>query len=422
MMPDKPILSEERKALERLIYRLLFAALASLAVLLFAPFVWNMMSPFIICIPIAAMFQPVVGFLVKKLKMKRSPSSALLVILVLLMMIGAIAWFCIFGFGKLNSFIASAPTLLAGAVSGIRNGFENIMASMSSMSPDVVTWMRSLMNEALSWITVQGTTLGGKLVGLLTGMAAGIPNAFIYLNFLMMAMFFITRDYPKIRAKLPGGRAYDPNSNASQLTQAGIIGALAYLRMQGIYGIISLVVGWIWLSLFGIPYSWAIALCAGFLEFLPLFGNGTLYIPWSIIAYVLGDVRTGTLVIGLYLLLITFRRVTEPKIMSDSTGVSPLASLIGMFIGLQMGGIIGLIGGPIVMTILSYVVKGTYLNGIRQDCHTLISYCRHRWDWADPAPYTPPEEGKDSENPGENAKAGQPARFRKSLSRKGKKK
>ena len=382
-------------------YRLLVAVLATGAVLLCASFVWDKLSPFIICIPIAAMFQPIVNFLVNKCRLKRSPASAVLTILVLLLMIGAFAWFCVFGFGMLSDFIASAPSLLASGAATVRTEFENLMANMSSVSPEMVTWMRSAMNEGLSWITVQGTTLGGKLVTALTSMATGIPNAFIYLNFLMMAMFFITRDYPKIRAKLPGGRAYDPNSNASQLTQAGIIGALAYLRMQGIYGLISWIVGWIWLTLFGIPYSWAIAICAGILEFLPLFGNGTLYIPWSIIAYILGDVRTGTLVLGLYLVLITFRRITEPKIMSDSTGVSPLASLIGMFIGLRMGGILGLIGGPIVMTILGYVVRGTYLNGIRQDCRTLISFCRRRWDWGDPQPYTPPEEqeGEASRSP-----------------------
>ena len=391
-MPEKKPLSEERKALERLIYRLLVAVLVTVAVLLCASFVWDKFSPFIICVPIAAMLQPLVNFLVKKCKMKRSPASATLVIIILILMIALVAWFAVFGIGKVNSFIAGAPGMIASAVSSVRTEFEVLMANLSTVSPDVVTWMRSAMNELLSWVTVQGTTLGGQVVGIVTNLATGLPNAFIYLNFLMMAMFFITRDYPRIRARLPGGRAYDPNSNASQLTEAGIVGALAYLRMQGIYGVISWLVGWLWFTLFGFSYSWLIAICAGFLEFLPLFGNGTLYIPWSIIAYILGDARTGTIVIGLYLVLITFRRVTEPSIMSDSIGVSPLASLIGMFIGLRMGGILGLIGGPIVMTILGAVVKGSYLNGIRQDCQTLITYCRHRWDWGDPPPYEPPEE------------------------------
>lgn len=85
--------------------------------------------------------------------------------------------------------------------------------------------------------------------------------------------------------------------------------------------------------------------------------------------------------------------------MSDSIGVSPLSSLIGMFIGLRMGGILGLIGGPIVMTILGAVVHGTYLVGIRKDCRTLISWAWQRWGWAAPAPYVPPVEKETDTEP-----------------------
>lgn len=385
-------LSEERKALERLIARAVVAILCVVGAALLVPVLWDKLSVFIVCVPVAAMLQPVIRFLERRCHFKRSPAVLVPVLVAVAAVFALIYWFASFGFSQLSSFISNAPALLAEAVAAVRIAFDRMFAAMDSLPPETITWLRTALNDALSWVTIQGTTLGARLVTFLTGMAAGVPYAFVYLNFLIIAMYFVTKEYAAIRAKLPGGRAHDPNTNASRLTRAGIMGALGYLRVQATYGLISLVVGWIYLQCFGFRYAWLIALVAGFLEFLPLFGNGTLYIPWAIIAYAIGMNSVGTEMLVLYLCLITFRRITEPKIMTANIGGTPLLSLIGMFVGMRMGGLLGLMGGPVVMTILYAVVTGHYLDGVNRDFRTLLTYCRHRWDWADPAPYVPKPE------------------------------
>lgn len=391
MSESKP-LSEERKALERLLARAIVAVLVTVLTVLLVPVIWDKMSVFIICVPVAAMLQPIIRFLERRCHFKRAPAVLLPVLIAVAFVFGLIYWFASFGFSQLSSFISSAPSLIAEAVAAIRIAFDRMIAAMDGLPPETVSWLRTALNEALSWITVQGTSMGARVVTMITGMAAGVPYAFVYLNFLIIAMYFVTKEYAAVRAKLPGGRAHDPNTNASRLTKAGIMGALGYIRVQATYAIISLVVGWIYLQCFGFRYAWLIALCAAFLEFLPLFGNGTLYIPWFIIAYVIGMNGVGTKMLVLYLMLITFRRITEPKIMSANIGVSPLLSLIGMFVGMRMGGLLGLMGGPIVMTLLGAVFTGHYLDGVNRDIRTLLRYCRRRWDWADPAPYIPKPE------------------------------
>ena len=64
-------MSEERKALERLVCRCAVAVVAVAAVALLVPPVWNALSPFIIAVPLAALLQPVIDFLQRRLKMKR---------------------------------------------------------------------------------------------------------------------------------------------------------------------------------------------------------------------------------------------------------------------------------------------------------------------------------------------------------------
>ena len=90
-------MSEERKAAERLLLRLLGLALIFVSLRWVVPDVWDKLSPFIISIPLAAALQPVIRFLQKKLKMKRSPASLIPVILLLIVASpGIVIYFAIY--------------------------------------------------------------------------------------------------------------------------------------------------------------------------------------------------------------------------------------------------------------------------------------------------------------------------------------
>ena len=86
------MLGEERKAFERLSFKTLIVILVLLAAYWIVPLAWDMLSPFIIAIPLAAMLQPVIRFCFKKLKIGKSVSSLILVILLLALVIGILIW------------------------------------------------------------------------------------------------------------------------------------------------------------------------------------------------------------------------------------------------------------------------------------------------------------------------------------------
>ena len=77
------MLSEERKAFERLSFKAVVVVLTLLAAYWIVPQVWDKLSPFIVAVPLAAMLQPVIRFCFKKLKLKKSISSLILVLLLL---------------------------------------------------------------------------------------------------------------------------------------------------------------------------------------------------------------------------------------------------------------------------------------------------------------------------------------------------
>ena len=94
------------------------------------------------------------------------------------------------------------------------------------------------------------------------------------------------------------------------------------------------------------------------------FGSGTVMIPWAIISAVNGDLRLGIALFVLYVIVLSVHQILEPRIVSGHIGVHPIFTLIAMYTGFKISGIIGLIIGPIVLIILQNVFETMIDNGI----------------------------------------------------------
>ena len=109
-----------------------------------------------------------------------------------------------------------------------------------------------------------------------------------------------------------------------------------------------------------------------------MIGSGVPYIVMSILQFLLGNTRMGILLLILTLGLQILRRILEPKLMSDSMRITPLQSLIGMFVGLRCGGILGLIGGPVLMSVLVGAWKGGLFTSTQRDIHLISAWLKNR--------------------------------------------
>src|SRR5699024_8701623 len=92
-------------------------------------------------------------------------------------------------------------------------------------------------------------------------------------------------------------------------------------------------------------------------EVLPYLGTGTVFIPWIIYQFIVGNYG---MVIGLsilYGIVIVQRQLMEPKILSSSIGMDPLATLISLFVGFKLIGFLGLIVGPVVLVLITTLYR-----------------------------------------------------------------
>ena len=116
----------------------------------------------------------------------------------------------------------------------------------------------------------------------------------------------------------------------------------------------------IWLNLLSflklnVPYPLLMSILICIIDALPILGAGTILIPWAIISFALGDIKLGIMLIIIYLFVLSVRQMLEPKLVSQNLGVHPLITLISMYSGFKIFGVIGFLIGPVVMIILKNV-------------------------------------------------------------------
>ena len=122
-----------------------------------------------------------------------------------------------------------------------------------------------------------------------------------------------------------------------------------------------------WLYIFkfaglNVQYPLLFAVGIAFVDALPIIGSGTVMVPWGIIASLDGDLKLGLAIIVLWIIMSVVRQFTEPKIVSSNLGIHPIFTVVAMYTGFRLIGVIGMFIGPIVLIILKNIFSN-YLDG-----------------------------------------------------------
>ena len=101
-----------------------------------------------------------------------------------------------------------------------------------------------------------------------------------------------------------------------------------------------------------------------FVDALPILGSGAVMVPWGIISGLNGDLKLGISIIILWIIMSVIRQFIEPKIVSSKIGIHPIFTIISMYTGFKILGIIGMFVGPIVLIILKNIFSKLLDEGI----------------------------------------------------------
>ncbi len=94
------------------------------------------------------------------------------------------------------------------------------------------------------------------------------------------------------------------------------------------------------------------------------YGSVTVMIPWAILCAINGDLNLGIAIIILLVIMSVIRQLLEPKLVSKNIGIHPIFTLIAMYTGFKVIGVMGLLIGPIVLIIFKNIFANLIDKGV----------------------------------------------------------
>ncbi|MED4800509.1 sporulation integral membrane protein YtvI [Bacillus atrophaeus] len=179
-----------------------------------------------------------------------------------------------------------------------------------------------------------------------------LPNTAAVFIFSLLATFFITKDWHKLKALLlsilPERISANGKAVGNELKKA----MAGFVKAQAALVFLTMIIVCIGLFILKVEHPATIAFLIGLVDLLPYLGTGSVFVPWILYLSITGQLPLAIGIGILYLVVLIQRQLTEPKLLSKSIGIDPLATLIALFAGFKLFGFLGLIAGPAILVFI----------------------------------------------------------------------
>lgn len=348
-----------RKLILRITLRLLLIIAVLLFLTLALPPLLDLFLPFVLAFITASILAPLVKRVSKRMGKAWNFWSILLILLLILSITGILVYLGYYLFSQISDLISSWGVIQSTITETINRLSEFLDSGFHLTSSELENYFLDLLQTALNWVTEKISTWAPTLVSGVSSIASGIASFIVSLLFFIIGAYFMTADYPNIRDKISRSIPHVIKPHMAHVKEAMNSAMFGYLRAQLILsGVVALIIFFA-LSIYGQSYALLISIAAGIIDIIPFFGSGTVLVPWAVMSLLWGDYGKALFLILLSLGLFLFRKLAEPKVVGNQTGLNPLVSLISIYVGMKVGGVIGMILCPI----LCMIVIGLYNMG-----------------------------------------------------------
>ena len=324
-------------------------------------------APFVAALITAAILHPLIRWLQRRLGVPRKLST-LLILLLLFGLLGAgIGYLGYAGGLELVALMQDWNGLLNN-LQGTLDQIEAIFAQLWTMIPPQLTAsVESVTQGLLNWLNESVPNLLNVAVEYTSEKARGVPNVVVALIIYIMACYMLTVDYPYLRSQAAQHTHQRLLHFLKQVRDTAVAAFGGYLRAEFLLSVVVFFILLAGFFLIGQSYGLLLALGLAVMDFIPIIGAGTVMVPWAVIDLFMGNYFHAIQLMLIWGVIALFRRVGEPKFVGDQTGLSPILSLISIYIGWRVAGVLGMIFGPTIALIALNLIKLGIFEGVRLD-------------------------------------------------------
>ena len=320
--------------------------------------------PFVLAFIFSMITQPIARFINKKTHLSAKVSTIISIVAFFLVLFGLMSVVSI----KFIEEIYNLSKNLRGSSAQFNElwnkSLDQGFVYIDYLPKEFITQIQSYTGEFINFAARSATTFVNQTIRFITS----IPTLIVYTSITILSTLFMSLDKNDIVKFLEHQFPISWLNKIYNIKRDILSVFGSYLRAQLILVTICFFELLIALNLFlflglNVKYPLIFSIVISLIDALPILGAGAILIPWSIFSFITGDIKLGFAIFILYVIVLAVRQLLEPKLISQKIGVHPLVTLVSMYSGFKLLGIVGFLIGPIVMIILKNVFSKELDNG-----------------------------------------------------------
>ncbi|MFZ2708477.1 MAG: sporulation integral membrane protein YtvI [Leptotrichiaceae bacterium] len=320
--------------------------------------------PFVLAFIFSMITQPIARFINKKTHLSAKVSTIISIVAFFLVLFGLMSVVSI----KFIEEIYNLSKNLRGSSAQFNElwnkSLDQGFVYIDYLPKEFITQIQSYTGEFINFAARSATTFVNQTIRFITS----IPTLIIYTSITILSTLLMSLDKNDIVKFLEHQFPISWLNKIYNIKRDILSVFGSYLRAQLILVTICFFELLIALNLFlflglNVKYPLIFSIVISLIDALPILGAGAILIPWSIFSFITGDIKLGFAIFILYVIVLAVRQLLEPKLISQKIGVHPLVTLVSMYSGFKLLGIVGFLIGPIVMIILKNVFSKELDNG-----------------------------------------------------------
>ena len=339
------------------VYKKVIFIIAVAGAWLAAGYLLPLCLPFLLGTGLALAAEPTVGLLHKKLHLPRSGAAAVGVsavflcgTMLLLLLLALLAR----QMSRLHGILPQMEEAMQQGISALQGWSANLAGRLpGSMGDAAVSMVGALFSDGSSLLGQAAMKLP-ELAGALLG---GLSDGLLWFITGIISAYMISTRLPRLkaglRARLPESwqKTYLPAITGLRKALSGWL--RAELKLAGI-AFLLLLVGFLLLR---VENAFVWAMLTTLVDAFPILGVGTVLIPWSVVCLLQGSTVRGIGLLSLYGVIWLTRSILEPKLLAKGMGLDPLVTLIAIYVGWKLWGIIGMLLAPFFTMVITQLAK-----------------------------------------------------------------
>ena len=320
------------------------------SVYLLFKYIFPIVAPFVIAFLLAYATERSAKRLSKRFRGNKVVASSFIMLLVAVIFLSIIGFVSYKVFLETKSFIYKYDYYMDIANAKVNDVCENMDGWMGLKCGDTIGFINDNVDGFMTKFkeNVIPAIVDGS-IPLLFKIVTLIAIFFI----IMMSVGYISKDYEKIKEWRERSMFA---SEVKMITDKLNSLAKIYFKVQLFIMLMTAIICVIGFLLIRNPYAIVLGIILGMLDALPMFGTGTVLVPWSIIMLVVGHFFAAAVLFTIYIITYLLREFVESKYMGDRLGIAPFTMMVIIYMGLVLYGLWGFILGPVSYVIIKTII------------------------------------------------------------------